>query len=97
MRRAFSDIEADIYVMVDADCTYPAADLPTLLQPVADGTADIVVGNRHAAGRYGKENKRPFHNMGNRLVMKLINFLFNGNTQDILSGYRVMSRQFVKN
>lgn len=97
VRRAFYDIEADVYVMVDADCTYPAQDLPALLQPVLNDEADIVVGNRHAGGAYSKENKRMFHNWGNNLVLKLINRLFNGDLKDILSGYRVMNRKFVKN
>ena len=97
VRRAFADVEADVYVMVDADCTYPATDLPALLRPVLEDDADIVVGNRHAGGAYSKENKRPFHNWGNNLVMKLINRLFNGDLKDILSGYRVMNRKFVKN
>ena len=97
VRRAFADVEADVYVMVDADCTYPATDLPALLKPVLEDEADIVVGNRHAGGAYSKENKRPFHNWGNNLVMKLINRLFNGDLKDILSGYRVMNRKFVKN
>ncbi|MBE6415005.1 MAG: glycosyltransferase [Akkermansiaceae bacterium] len=97
VRRAFYDVEADVYVMVDADCTYPAKDLPDLLRPVLDDEADIVVGNRHAGGAYCKENKRMFHNWGNNLVLKLINRLFNGDLKDILSGYRVMNRRFVKN
>lgn len=97
VRRAFCDVDADVYVMVDADCTYPASDLPALLKPVLDDEADIVVGNRHADGAYSKENKRMFHDWGNNLVMKLINKLFNGELKDILSGYRVMNRRFVKN
>ena len=97
VRRAFADVDADVYVMVDADCTYPAADLPALLKPVLEDEADIVVGNRHAGGAYSKENKRPFHNWGNNLVMKLINRLFKGDLKDILSGYRIMNRRFVKN
>jgi len=97
VKRAFLDIEADIYVMVDADCTYPARDLPSLLQPILNDEADIVIGNRHAGGAYGRENKRPFHNWGNRFVRYMINTLFHGKLVDILSGYRVMSRRFVKN
>ena len=84
MRRAFKEVDADIYVMVDADCTYPAQDLPKLIEPVRQNEADIVIGNRHAQGRYNKENKRPFHSVGNRLVLYLINLLFNGNLKDIL-------------
>jgi glycosyltransferase involved in cell wall biosynthesis len=97
VRKAFMGIDADIYVMVDADMTYPASDLPALLTPVLDGRADIVCGNRHNSGTYKRENKRPFHNFGNNLVRNLINRLFNGNLEDILTGYRVMSRRFVKN
>lgn len=96
MRRAFSEVDADVYIMVDADCTYPAGDLAALLQPVQEGRADMVVGNRHAGERYRHENKRPFHNWGNRLVVKLINSLFHGDLEDILSGYRVMTKRFVK-
>ena len=97
VRRAFMEITADIYVMVDADLTYPASDLPKLLQPVLDGHAEIVCGNRHTSGVYRRENKRPMHDFGNKLVRRIINFFFNGNLQDVFSGYRVMSKRFVKN
>lgn len=97
VRKAFMEIDADVYVMVDADMTYPASDLPKLLAPVLDGTADIVCGNRHSSGVYSRENKRPLHDFGNKLVRKLINALFNGSLEDILTGYRIMSKRFVKN
>ena len=97
VRKAFYEIDADIYVMADADLTYPAADLPKLLAPVAEGRADIVCGNRHDSGVYKRENKRPFHDFGNNLVRNLINRLFRGSLEDILTGYRVMSKRFVKN
>jgi len=97
VRKAFFEINADIYVMADADLTYPAADLPRLLTPVFEGRADIVCGNRHESGVYKRENKRPFHDFGNKLVRGLINRLFKGNLEDILTGYRVMSKRFVKN
>ena len=97
VRRAFMEIDADVYVMVDADMTYPASDLPALLAPVLDGRADIVCGNRHNSGVYSRENKRPFHDFGNNLVRWLINALFRGALEDILTGYRVMSKRFVKN
>ena len=97
VRKAFMEINADIYVMVDADMTYPASDLPALLAPVLDGRADIVCGNRHDSGVYKRENKRPLHDFGNNLVRKLINSLFNGSLEDILTGYRIMSKRFVKN
>ena len=97
VRKAFFEIDADIYVMADADMTYPASDLPDLLAPVLDGRADIVCGNRHDSGVYKRENKRPFHDFGNNLVRWLINRLFNGSLEDILTGYRIMSKRFVKN
>lgn len=97
IRKAFYEINAEIYVMADADMTYPASDLPALLAPALDGRADIVCGNRHDSGVYKRENKRPFHDFGNNLVRNLINRLFSGSLQDILTGYRVMTKRFVKN
>ncbi len=97
VRKAFFEINADIYVMADADMTYPASDLKSLLEPVVQGRADIVCGNRHSSGVYARENKRPLHNLGNKLVRFLINRLFRGRLEDILTGYRVMSKRFVKN
>lgn len=97
VRKALMEIDADIYVMADSDLTYPASDLPKLLEPIRQGTADIVCGNRHSSGVYSRENKRPLHDFGNRLVRWLINTLFQGSLQDILTGYRVMSKRFVKN
>jgi glycosyltransferase involved in cell wall biosynthesis len=97
VRKAFFEINVDIYVMADADMTYPASDLSKLLAPVLEGHADIVCGNRHDSGVYKRENKRPFHDFGNNLVRALINRLFKGNLEDILTGYRVMSKRFVKN
>lgn len=97
VRKAFMEIDADVYVMVDADMTYPASDLPALLAPVLAGRADIVCGNRHNSGVYSRENKRLFHDFGNNLVRWLINTLFRGALEDILTGYRIMSKRFVKN
>lgn len=97
VRKAFMEIDADIYVMADSDMTYPAGDLPGLLVPVLDGRADIVCGNRHSSGVYSRENKRPLHDFGNKLVRRLINSLFKGSLEDILTGYRIMSKRFVKN
>lgn len=96
IKKAFREIDADVYVMVDADLTYPAADLPRLLEPVLQGDADMVCGDRHDAGIYSRENKRPMHNTGNKAVRMLINKLFQGNLHDILTGYRVFSKRFVK-
>ena len=97
VRKALMEINADIYVMADSDMTYPASDLPALLAPVIEGRADIVCGNRHSSGVYKRENKRPMHDFGNNLVRWLINTLFQGSLEDILTGYRVMSKRFVKN
>ncbi len=97
VRKAFMEIDADIYVMADSDMTYPASDLPKLLVPIIEGRADIVCGNRHSSGVYARENKRPLHDFGNNLVRWLINSLFNGSLVDILTGYRIMSKRFVKN
>jgi glycosyltransferase involved in cell wall biosynthesis len=97
VRKAFTEINADVYVMVDADLTYPASDLHRLLQPVLDGQAEVVCGNRHASGVYRRENKRPMHDLGNKLVRRIINFFFHGSLEDVFSGYRVMTKRFVKN
>src|ERR1700686_3542191 len=93
MRRAFIDVDADIYVLSDADMTYPAERARDLLRPILDNQADMVVGDRHSLGHYRKENRRPLHGFGNRLVQGLVNKLFNSNLVDIMSGYRVMSRR----
>ncbi len=97
VRKAFMEINADIYVIADADMTYPASNLPALLAPVLEGRAEIVCGNRHSSGGYRRENKRPLHDFGNSLTRWLINTLFQGSLGDILTGYRVMSKRFVKN
>ncbi len=97
IRKAFTEIEADIYVMVDADLTYSAIDIHKLLEPVVKKEAEMVVGDRLSKGLYLKENKRAFHNFGNGLVCNLINKLFKANLTDIMTGYRVFSREFVKN
>lgn len=97
MRKAFQEVSADIFVMVDADMTYDAQDIHTLIQPVLKGEADMVVGNRHFEDRYQHKNKRPFHHFGNHFVRSLINGLFGAQLNDIMSGYRVFNQRFVKN
>ncbi|MDR1710199.1 MAG: glycosyltransferase family 2 protein [Candidatus Accumulibacter sp.] len=97
VRRAFSSIDADIYVLADADMTYPASQAEKLLAPVIAGEADMTVGDRHSEGQYAAENKRPLHGFGNRLVRDLVNKLFHASLSDIMSGYRVFNRHFVKN
>ncbi|MFA5160813.1 MAG: glycosyltransferase family 2 protein [Elusimicrobiales bacterium] len=97
VRRAFREIDADIFILVDADMTYPAREVKKLLGPVLNGSADMAVGDRLSGGHYGRENKRPFHNFGNALVGFLVNRLFGAKLRDIMSGARVFSRTFVKN
>jgi hypothetical protein len=77
--------------------TYPASQALQLIEPIRSGAADMVVGDRHTAGNYALENKRALHGFGNQLVRYLINRLFNASLVDIMSGYRAMSRRFVKN
>jgi glycosyltransferase involved in cell wall biosynthesis len=97
MRRAFMEVNADVYLLADADMTYPAAQAQQLIAPIIAGAADMVVGDRHSAGNYAQENKRALHGFGNRFVRYLINRLFNAKLVDIMSGYRAMSGRFIKN
>lgn len=95
VRSMFRDIDADVYIMVDGDDTYPAEEVEGLITPVLEGKADMVIGDR-LSSTYYTENKRPFHNFGNSLVKGLINFLFKSNLNDIMTGYRSFSKKFVK-
>lgn len=97
VRSMFRDIEADIYIMVDGDDTYPAEFVHELIKPVVSGQADMCIGDRLSNGTYQKENKRHFHEFGNNIVRKAINVLFNTNLRDIMTGYRVFNKTFVKN
>lgn len=97
VRSQFMDIDADIYVMVDGDDTYPAEFVHNLIEPIKNGEADMVIGDRLSNGTYQKENKRHFHEFGNNLVRKAINVLFKTNLKDIMTGYRVFNKRFVKN
>ena len=97
VRSMFRDIEADIYIMVDADDTYPANEVHPLIEAVREGKADMVIGDRLSNGTYGKENKRNFHGFGNALVKNTINMIFKAKLNDIMTGYRVFNREFVKN
>ena len=94
IRAMFEDIDADVYVMADGDDTYPADAAPAMVSKVLDGY-DMVIGDRLSA-TYFQENKRPFHNFGNRLVRGSINGLFNAHVTDIMTGYRAFSFTFVK-
>ncbi|TGK04222.1 glycosyltransferase [Leptospira langatensis] len=97
VRKAFTQADADIYILTDADMTYPAEEVHKLASLLQEEGLDLVVGDRLSQGVYGKENKRPFHSFGNHLVINLINFLFGVQLKDAMSGYRVFSRRFVKN
>lgn len=95
IRSMFRDIEADCYIMIDGDDTYPADNAREMCDIVLSGKADMVIGDR-LSSTYFQENKRPFHNFGNKIVRKLINVLFNNSIKDIMTGYRAFSYDFVK-
>lgn len=95
IRRMFREIDAECYVMTDGDDTYPAEFAPAMVEKVLDKKVDMVVGDR-LSSTYFNENKRPFHNFGNSLVRKSINVMFKTNINDIMTGYRAFSYQFVK-
>ena len=96
VRSMFRDIDADVYVLVDGDNTYPANMVHQLIKPILMETADMVVGDRISNGTYKKQNKRLFHDFGNGMVKYTINRLFKTNLKDVMSGYRAFSRAFVK-
>ena len=95
IRSMFRDIDADCYLMVDGDDTYSLKNAKEMCDYVLDGKADMVIGDR-LSSTYFKENKRLFHNFGNKLVRRLINTLFKSNVNDIMNGYRAFSYDFVK-
>lgn len=94
VRAMFEDIDADVYVMADGDDTYPADAAPAMVEKVLEGY-DMVIGDR-LSSTYFQENKRPFHNFGNRLVRGSINHLFRAHVTDIMTGYRAFNFTFVK-
>lgn len=95
IRRMFREVEADVYLMADGDDTYPADQAPLLIEAVAQRQADMAVGDR-LSSTYFTENKRPFHNSGNRMVRGLIRHFWHTDIHDIMTGYRAFSRRFVK-
>lgn len=95
IRRMFREIEAECYIMVDGDDTYPAEYGKMLASSVLENQADMVVGDR-LSSTYFEENKRLFHNFGNSIVRIFINSLFKSSIKDIMTGYRAFSYQFVK-
>lgn len=95
IRTMFREIDADVYLMIDGDDTYPAENAREMCNLILDGKADMVVGDR-LSSTYFVENKRHFHNFGNRIVRYMINKIFKNNIKDIMTGYRAFSYQFVK-
>lgn len=95
IRSMFKDIDADCYLMIDGDDTYPKENAREMCDLILSKKADMVIGDR-LSSTYFQENKRPFHNFGNKLVRRLINTLFKSNVRDIMTGYRAFSYEFVK-
>jgi len=95
IRSMFKDIDADCYLMIDGDDTYPKENAKEMCDLILEKKADMVIGDR-LSSTYFTENKRPFHNFGNKLVRGLINFLFKSKVRDIMTGYRAFSYEFVK-
>lgn len=95
VRTMFREIEADCYLMVDGDDTYPSENAREMCEEILNGQADMVIGDR-LSSTYFERNKRLFHNFGNNLVKFLINLIFKTNVKDIMTGYRAFSYEFVK-
>lgn len=95
VRRMFIDIDADIYIMVDGDDTYPAEEVRKLMKPIEDGVADMVVGDRLQNLEEGE--MKSLNLFGNKMIRSFLNMLFRANLRDILSGYRVFNKEFVRN
>ena len=95
IRTMFKEIDADCYLMIDGDDTYPSENAREMVNYVLEDKVDMVIGDR-LSSTYFNENKRPFHNFGNKLVRGLINTLFKSNVRDIMTGYRAFSYDFVK-
>lgn len=95
-RQMFRDIDAACYLMVDGDDTYPAEAAKGLCAPIIDKKADMVVGDRLSNGTYAKANRRAFHGLGNNLVRAMIKWIYGYEYADVMTGYRAMSKPFVK-
>ncbi len=95
IRTMFREIDADCYLMIDGDDTYPAENAKEMVDQVFEKGVDMVIGDR-LSSTYFTVNKRPFHNVGNKIVRKLVNSFFKGSVTDIMTGYRAFSRTFVK-
>ena len=95
IRTMFREIDAECYIMVDGDDTYPAESAKEMVQAVLEENVDMVVGDR-LSSTYFKENKRPFHNVGNVTVRALINRIYKSDIRDVMTGLRAFSYKFVK-
>ena len=95
VRAMFRELDADCYIMVDGDDTYPAVHAKELERIILNGEADMAIGDR-LSSTYFEENDRPFHNTGNRVVRKFINFFFKSDLNDIMTGMRAFNYDFVK-
>ncbi len=95
IRSMFRDIDAECYIMTDGDDTYPAEYAKEMCAAVLERNADMVIGDR-LSSTYFTENKRPFHNIGNVLVRRLINMIYKSDIRDVMTGYRAFSYEFVK-
>lgn len=95
IKRMFREIDADYYLLVDGDDTYPAKSAVCMLEAMLNEKPDMIVGDRLSVN-YHSENKRLFHSFGNNLVKNFINFLFKTNLNDIMSGYRLLNKRTVK-
>ncbi len=96
VRQMTRDIDADYFIMVDGDDTYPAEAAPELLLPLINNEADMTVGDRLSNGSYGKENDRAFHGFGNNLVRALIKWIYGFDFSDVMTGYRAYNKVFAK-
>src|SRR5256885_3300961 len=94
VRKAFREVEADIYLLVDGDNTYPAEEAGRMIQPILDGAADVVVGTR--LGSRSRSEFRWVNRAGNRILLGFLNAVFGARVTDLLSGYRAVTREFVK-
>ena len=95
VRRMLREIDADCYILVDGDDTYPVENAREMARMVLEEKTDMVIGDRLSA-TYFEENKRPLHDSGNRLVRSIINRIFHSDVKDIMTGYRAMSRRLVE-
>jgi glycosyltransferase involved in cell wall biosynthesis len=95
VRSAFLGTHADLFILVDADYTYPAEHVHSMINAALSESAEMVVGDRHNADVYKKVNTRRFHQFGNTIIRRAVNWLFKSQLNDILSGYRVFTNRFI--